>query len=330
VNYRILGKTGLRVSELGMGCSGIGRTMQRRNDAGAIDTLRESLARGVNFFDTAPGYSAGESERLIGEAFREKRDQIVITSKVGVSNTPIGRFAKRHKHLLRPLKSLLNPRGTALQRFYESQRRVDFSRDFIVASLDKSLGRLKTDHLDILLLHHPTVEALRRPAFRDTFLELKKAGKVRYWGVSADTLEQAIVSLQIPDIEVVQLSVSMLSRAPLEAFLAHAREKNVGVVSRKVLEQGVLTGKQTQTKADWWVSDKKQLTRLRRQAEQLRFLETGTRTLAQTALLFVRGLEDVATSVVGYSSVDHLQEIIAAYSLPLLTDEERLRILALQ
>lgn len=330
MNYRILGKTGLRVSELGMGCSGIGRTMHRRDDAGAVDTLRESLERGVNFFETAPGYSEGESERLIGEAFRGKRDQIIITSKVGVSNTLIGRFAKRYKHLLRPLRSLFNPRGTALTRLYQSQKRLDFSSDFIVASLDRSLARLKTDYLDILLLHHPTVDALGLPAFRDTFIDLKKAGKIRHWGVSADTLEQATMSLEIPDIEVVQLSISMLSRKPLEAFLAHARKKNVGVVSRKVLEQGVLTGTKTQTKADWWTFDKAHLSKLKKHTEQLRFLGTDTRTLAQAALLFVRGLEEVATSVVGYSSVDHLHEIVAAYSLPLLTDEERSRISALE
>jgi aryl-alcohol dehydrogenase-like predicted oxidoreductase len=330
VNYRILGKTGLRVSELGMGCSGIGRTMHRRDDAGAVNTLRKSLERGVNFFDTAPGYSAGESERLIGEAFKGKRDQIIIASKVGVSDTLIGRIARRQKHLLRPLRSLFNPRRTVLRRLYQSQRRVDFSRDFVVASLDRSLARLETDYLDILLLHHPTVEALRLPAFRDTFIDLKKAGKLRHWGVSADTLEQAMMSLEIPDIEVVQLSISMLSRKPLAAFLAHARKKNVGVVSRKVLEQGVLTGTKSQTKADWWTYDKAHLSRLKKYTEQLRFLETDTRTLTQTALLFVRGLEEVTTSVVGYSSVDHLHEIVAAYSLPLLTDEERSRIFSLQ
>jgi aryl-alcohol dehydrogenase-like predicted oxidoreductase len=314
-----------------MGCSGIGRTLHRRDDAGAIATLKSSFEQGVNFFDTAPGYCAGDSERLIGEAFSGKREQVIITSKVGVRSTLVGRFVKRQKHLLRPLRSLLGPRkSTLLSRIYQSQRRIDFSADFIVESLNESLTRLRTDYLDILLLHHPSVEVLRLPVFRDTFVELKKAGKIRYWGISADTLEQAMMSLEIPGVEVVQLNISMLSRAPLETFLRRAASANVGVVARKVLEQGVLTGATTSAKADWWISDKAHLSSLRRRAAQLRSLQSERRTLTQAALLFIRGLDDVATSVVGYSSLDHLREIVAAYSMPQLSDEELARIYVIQ
>jgi len=328
MNYRTLGKTGLRVSELGMGCSAIGRTMYRQDDSGAIATLRESLDAGVNCYDTAPGYSAGESERLIGEAFRGKRDQVVITSKAGVSQTPIGRFAKRHKHLLRPVHFLLRPFQAALPRLYKSQKSVDFSKDFIVASLEKSLRRLNTDYIDVFLLHHPTPEALKRAEFCDTFLLLKKAGKIRHWGVSADTVEQAMLCLNVPGIEVVQLEISLLTREPLESFLARAQDKDVGVVAREVLEQGVLTDTKTQTKADRWITDKAWLSDMKDRANQLSFLATGKRTLAQAALLFIRNLKEVATAAVGYSSREHLHENLQAYSQPLLTQEDLMRIRA--
>ena len=329
MNYRTLGKTGLRVSELGMGCSGIGRTMYRRDDSRAIATLQESLDAGVNFYDTAPGYSAGESERLIGKAFRGKRDQVIIISKAGVRGTPVGRFAKRYKHLLRPVHFLFSPFQAALPRFYQSQKRVDFSRHFIVGSLGKSLKRLQTDYLDVFLLHHPTPEALKRAEFCDTFIELKNAGKIRHWGISPDTLEQAMLCLEIPEVEVVQLDISMLSRKPLEGFLACAQEKNVGVVARKVLEQGVLTGTKAQTKADRWITDKEWLKAMKEKADQLGFLATGGRTLAQSALLFIRGLEEVATAVVGYSSLEHLRENVSACALPLLNEDEYTKIRAL-
>lgn len=322
MNYRTLGKTGLHVSELGMGCSGIGRTMYRRDDSGARATLLESLNAGVNFYDTAPGYSAGESERLIGEAFRGKRGQVIITSKAGVLGTAVGRFAKRHKHLLRPYRHLLRPLQSALPRLYQSQKRVDFSRDFIVGSLDKSLCRLNTDYLDILLLHHPTPESLQQAEFCDIFLDLKKAGKIRHWGISADTLEQAVLCLEVPEIEVIQLDVSLLSREPVECFMGLAKEKNVGVVARKVLEQGLLTRTNGQTKADRWITDRAWLKAMKDRKEKVYFLETGGRTLPQSALLYIRGLAEVSTSVVGYSNLEHLRENAAAYDLPLLNEDE--------
>lgn len=322
MNYRTLGKTGLHVSELGMGCSGIGRTMYRRDDSGAIATLRESLDEGVNFYDTAPGYSAGESERLIGEAFRGKRDQVIITSKAGVIGTPVGRFAKRYKHLLRPVHSLFRPFQASLPRLYQSQKRVDFSREFIIGSLEKSLARLQTDYLDVFLLHHPTPESLKRAEFCNTFLELRQAGKIRHWGISPDTLEQALLSLEVPGVEVIQLDVSLLSREPLESFMRLAQEKNVGVVARKVLEQGLLTGTHEQTKADRWVTDKDWLRETKEKAGQLGSLESDGRTLSQAALLFIRGLQEVATAVVGYSSLEHLRENVQAYSRPLLSEDD--------
>ena len=329
MNYRTLGKTGLRVSELGMGCSGIGRTMYRQDDEESLATLLESFDVGVNFYDTAPGYSAGESERLIGEAFRGKRAQVIIASKAGAHGTPVGRFAKRYKHLLRPVHFLFRPFQAALPRLYQSQKRVDFSRDFIVGSLEKSLKRLNTDYLDVFLLHHPTPKALKRAEFCDTFISLKNAGKIRYWGISPDTLEQAMLCLEIPEVEVVQLDISLLSREPLGGFLACAQEKSVGVVARKVLEQGVLTGTKAQTKADRWITDKAWLREMKKKADQLRSLESGGRTLAQSALLFIRGLEEVATAVVGYDSREQLRENISAYDLPLLKEDELRTIRAL-
>ncbi|MGD2113281.1 MAG: aldo/keto reductase [Gammaproteobacteria bacterium] len=317
MNYRDLGRTGLRVSELGMGCSGIGRTLYRRDDRESLATLLESLDRGVNLFDTAPGYSSGECERLIGTAFRGRRDQLVIASKAGTTATAIGRLAKRGKHLLRPVRHLLRPVQTRLPRLYLAQRRVDFSRDFITRSLEASLKRLQTDYLDLLFLHHPTDAVLEEAGFRETMLALKQAGKIRHWGVSADTPQQAMLCLAVPGIEVIQLDISLLSETPLTAFLSRAREQNVGVVARKVLGQGLLAQAGGQTKADRWELDGQRLQERRRRAVQLASRQGGERSLLQAALLYVRGLEDVASAVVGYSTRRHLRENIEVYDRPL-------------
>jgi len=330
MNYRSLGKTGLRVSELGMGCSGIGRTLYRRDDSGAIATLRASLDQGVNLFDTAPNYSAGESERLIGEALKGKRDQVILTSKVGARGTAVGRLAKQYKYLLRPARFLFEPILRAAARQYRhSQRQIDYSESFIINSLEQSLGRLQTDYLDIFLLYHPTAQSLREAEFCETLNNLKAAGKIRHWGISVDTLEQAMMCLEIPDVAVVQLDLSMVSSEPAHEFLTYARQKNVGVVARKVLAQGLLTGSTAQTKADRWVADKEQLQAMRLKANKLAFLATGGRTLTQAALLHIRGLPSVASAVVGYSGQEHLREVMAAYGLPLLTEDECAKIGAL-
>jgi len=330
MNYRTLGKTGLRVSEMGMGCSGIGRTLYRRDDSGAIATLQASLDQGVTLFDTAPSYSAGESERLIGNAFKGKRSQVILTSKVGVRGTPIGRFAKHYKHLLRPAHFLFSPiLRAAARKYHQSQRLVDFSRGFIIESLEQSLKRLQTDYLDLYLLYHPTLDSLKRADFCDTLIELKAAGKIRHWGISADTLEQALLCLEIPAVEVVQLDISMVSSEPLDSFLTGAANKNVGVIARKVLAQGVLTGSKAKTKADRWIVDEELLEAMKKKAGQLGFLATDGRTKTQSALLHIRGLPDVASAVVGYSSREHLRENISAYDLPLLTEDECQQIRAL-
>lgn len=330
MNYRILGKTGLRVSELGMGCSGIGRTMYHRDDSGARATLLESLDSGVNFYDTAPGYSAGESERLIGEAFKGKRDHVIITSKAGVVGTPVGRFAKRYKHLLRPINYLFKPVQPLLPRLYQSQKRVNFSRAWIVGSLEQSLKRMRTDYLDILLLHHPTPDSLAQPMFCDTFRDLQKAGKILHWGISPDTLEQAMLCLDVPNIEVIQLDVSLLSNSLMDSFLKRAKEKNIGIVARKVLEQGLLTGANGQSKADRWATDKEYLNATKEKIRRLEFLITGERTMAQAALLYIRSLEQITTAAVGYSTLGHFREDFRAYSLPLLSADELKRVCALQ
>jgi aryl-alcohol dehydrogenase-like predicted oxidoreductase len=326
MNYRTLGKTGLRVSELGMGCSGIGRSLHRRDDAGALATLHASLEAGVNFFDTAPGYSAGDSEYLLGRAFRSCRDRVIITSKAGSGATLAGRLAKRYKHLLRPVRHLLRPLQPVLPVLYQSQKRVDFSRDFIVRSLEGSLRRMGTDYLDILLLHHPTRQVLVQADFCETFLELRQAGKIRHWGVSADTLDQAMLCLEIPGIEVIQLELSVVNRAPLDGFLSRARERNIGIVARKVLEQGLLSATAYPTKADRWQPDRQRLRELKHKIEKLEFLVTGERTLRQVALLFIRSLPAVATAAVGYSSLEHLRENLGACFLPELSAAELSRI----
>ena len=93
MQYKILGKTNLKVSVIAMGCAGIGKSIYYSNDEESLKTLHEAFESGINFFDTAPNYSNGDSEKLIGKALINNRDKIIIASNVGITYTTIGKFA---------------------------------------------------------------------------------------------------------------------------------------------------------------------------------------------------------------------------------------------
>jgi aryl-alcohol dehydrogenase-like predicted oxidoreductase len=323
MEYRSLGKTGIRVSQLGMGCSSIGKSLYGHGEAEALATLAESLEQGVNFFDTAPGYGSGESEILIGRAFRHKRERVVLASKVGVRRAGVTHLAKKFKHRLKPVAGLLRPFYGVLPRIYRAERRIDYSPEFILASVEGSLARLGTDHLDLLQLHYPTLETLARGEFCEPFAQLKRQGKVRAFGASVTTTEEALACLQRPEIDAVQLPLSLVDQQAIGSFLPLAREKQVGVIARLVFAQGLLLGAGRDSKAARWLGNPQLLKQRQALAEEYRFLQHESRSLAQAALLFVRELPGVSTCIPGYGCREHLRTNRQAFDLPPLTAEER-------
>jgi aryl-alcohol dehydrogenase-like predicted oxidoreductase len=320
--YRTLGKTGLKVSTLGMGCSGIGKSVYKGNYEESIKTLREAFESGINFFDTAPNYNNGDSEKLIGRTLKNNRDNIIIASKVGITFTAAGKLAKKLKPFLNPIKDILVPIKKNLPNLYRSQRRNNFSREFIFKTVEGSLKRLKTDYLDLLLLHHPTNHILETGDFCEPFELLKSQGKIRFYGVSCDSIEQAVLSLKLNGISFIQIELNMLDKEPIKDVLPIAAGTKIGVGARIPLAKGLFTDKNSDTKAERWAYDREIFEKRNKRAEKYKFLLKENRSMVQAALQFLMRLEAVSVTLPGFSNRKHLNEILNSISAQPLNKEE--------
>jgi aryl-alcohol dehydrogenase-like predicted oxidoreductase len=216
VKLRPLGHTGLAVSEIGFGAWGIGgrtggtTSYGDTDDRTSLAALARALDCGITFFDTSAAYGDGHSETLIGQAFAGRRDKVVIATKAG----------------------------------YDSwDRDPDFSAGAVMASVERSLARLRSDYIDLLQLHNPPAEALRDDGLRSALARLQAAGKVRAWGVSAKSPGEAIEALTTFGAPVVQANFNMMDvRAIDSGLLAEAARLGAGFIGRTPLCFGFLSG----------------------------------------------------------------------------------------
>ncbi len=239
MQLRQFGSTDLRVSPVGVGCARIGGIFQR-DPGGFVGLLSSALDAGINFFDTADIYSQGESETLIGRAFRGKRDQVVIASKAGYVLPAQRRFIARIKPLVRPLIRLLKISRKSLPSGVRGTPSQDFSPDHLRAAVEGSLRRLRTDRLDLFQLHSPSKEVIERGEWLPALEGLKRDGKIRHWGISCDTVDAALAALRVPGVASVQLVVNLLERRVAVAAVPRAKEQGVAVIARECLANGLL------------------------------------------------------------------------------------------
>ena len=218
---RPFGNTGLHVAPLTFGAWSIGGPAEMGgkqigwsgvNDADSIDALKAALDAGVNLFDTADAYGRGHSETLLGRAFKGMREKVLISSKAGMVDDPAG-------------------------------FKLDFSRRHLTEACEGSLRRLGTDYLDIYLLHmvidgHPLTDDIR--AILD---DLRRAGKIRHYGVSVQFPHQGMEQLDKRFGDSMMIEYSPLKRAGVEDVLSRAKQLGVGVITRGALEKGLLSGK---------------------------------------------------------------------------------------
>lgn len=214
---RILGKTGIEVSEIAFGGVEIGipyglaASIDMISEKDAINLLNAAYEKGINFFDTARMY--GVSESLMGKAFVDKRKDIVIASKC---------------FHLRDLKRNL-PNNEDLE-------------SIIRASLNDSLNALKTDYLDVFMLHQADIEILSNEAIADVFVKIKDEGRVRAIGVSTYTLEESFAALDAKVWDMIQLPFNLMDQRQSSVF-DYANKLGVGIVVRSVLLKGLLSGR---------------------------------------------------------------------------------------
>jgi len=236
---RQFGKTGLQVSELGLGCARIGGIF-KQDPASFVNLLSAARDNGINFLDTSDMYSQGESEMLIGRAFRRRRQDVIIASKVGYCLPAQRQLIARVKPFVRPLIKLLGIKRERLPASVRGELAQDFSPDYILKAVEASLRRLKTDYLDVLQLHSPPAEIVQRGAWQQSIEKLKRSGKVRFFGISCDTLEAADAALGVADISSIQVVVSLIEQRFAEQIVPRAQQRGVAVIARECLANGLL------------------------------------------------------------------------------------------
>jgi aryl-alcohol dehydrogenase-like predicted oxidoreductase len=304
------GRTDLHVSEFGLGCARIGGIF-KREPAEFVRLLSAACDAGITFFDTADIYSQGESEMLLGRAFRgRRRDQVVIASKAGYVLPSRRRLIARVKPLVRPLIRLLGLKRRHVAGAVSGPVVQDFSSAHLRRAVEGSLRRLKTDRLDLLQLHSPPAAIVEEGGWIEALEALKAAGKIRHYGVSCDSVEAAQAALGHAGVASLQVVINLLDRDAVPV-VARAHEQGVGIIARECLANGLLIKEisaldvRTYTQSDDEAAAKTRQIALYRQAAA----ESGC-TLPQLALRFVSRLEGVSVSLIGVSSPQQLDDLV--------------------
>jgi aryl-alcohol dehydrogenase-like predicted oxidoreductase len=269
------------------------------DDALSLRAIEAAYDAGVTFFDTSDAYGAGRSERLIGQAFRQKRDRVVIATKVGNRTTSAGEWVK------------------------------DYSKRWILEAIHASLARLGTEYVDLYQLHSPTETAHYLDESFEALETLKSQGKIRFYGVSVGPAAHGPWVIKHTPADTIQVIYNMLEREPEQELLPLAQAKGVGIIARVPLASGFLTGKFTAS-VTFPVNDHRLRTYSREKIHQmvgqvgkLCFLCEGKgKSLAQAALQYCLVHPAVSTVIPGAKTPDQARANAAASDGVLLTEEE--------
>jgi aryl-alcohol dehydrogenase-like predicted oxidoreductase len=291
MKYRTLGKTGLRVSIVGLGTMVHAGHFGPMKDSESLEAIETALELGVNFIDTSDAYGAGYGETLLGNAFKGRRDKIVIATKGG--NVMVG--PNRGKRIFEP--------------------------DYISRVMDESLRRLQTDYIDLYQLHNPTVEVIERGAVWEVLERAKKAGKIRHYGVSINSMEEGTAAVKDGRAETIQVEYNLLAQEPAETFFPAAQQANIGVIARVPLKRGILTGKLKQSDEQRFQGEDVRARSFKGEAfaqelakaEQLKFLAHGpVQSLGQAAIAFCIAHPAVSVVIPGARNAEQMRENASA------------------
>jgi aryl-alcohol dehydrogenase-like predicted oxidoreductase len=211
MQYRTLGKTGFRISDISFGAWAIGGSWGAVDDKESLAALNKAADCGVNFIDTADVYGMGRSERLLAQFKRDRKQGIVIATKAG--------------------------------RKLPAQVVEGYTRENLTQWVDESLKNLAVDALDLLQLHCPPTALYYRPEVFGYLDDLVAAGKLRHYGVSVERVEEALKAIEYPGVKTVQIIFNCFRLRPAALFFEQALKKQMGILARVPLASGLLTGK---------------------------------------------------------------------------------------
>lgn len=213
MNYRALGRTPWKVSEISFGAWAIGGSWGNVDDTESLAALNRAIDAGVNFIDTADVYGMGHSERLIAQLKRDRKEEIVVATKAG--------------------------------RRLPSQAVEGYNRANLTTFIEDSLRNLAVESLDLVQLHCPSTDVYYHPEVFGILDDLVAAGKIRYYGVSVERVEEALKAIEYPNVQTVQIIFNCFRQRPSELFFGQAVKRRVGILARVPLASGLLSGKLT-------------------------------------------------------------------------------------
>ena len=306
MNYRELGRTGWRVSEVSFGAWAIGSAWGETDDRESLAALHRAVELGVNFFDTADVYGDGRSERLLARLKRERKEEVRIATKAG---------------------RRLDPHVAA-----------GYTAENLAGFVERSLRNLDTEALDLVQLHCPPTEVYYMPELFGALDELVRRGKIRHYGVSVEKVEEALKAVEYTGVETVQIIFNIFRQRPAELFFSEAKRRKVGILARLPLSSGMLTGKLT-AESRFAPDDHRAFNRRGeafdrgetfsgvdyetglRTVEELRALVPSGMTMAQFALRWILMFDAVTCAIPGAKRPAQVEDNVRASGLPPLSDE---------
>ncbi len=301
MEYRTLGRTGWKVSTISFGAWAIGGTWGEVDDTESLAALNRAIDLGVNFFDTADVYGDGRSERLLAQLKKERKEDIHIVTKAG---------------------RRLDPHVAS-----------GYNRQNLTAFVERSLRNLDTECLDLVQLHCPPTGVYYMPDVFGVLDDLVQAGKIRYYGVSVEKVEEALKAIEYPNVQSVQIIFNIFRQRPADLFFAQAIQHQVGILARVPLASGMLTGKlrpNTQFEQD----DHRKFNRNGeafdrgetfsgvdyqtglKAVEEIRALLPEGWSMAQFALRWITMFDAVTCAIPGAKRPAQVEDNLAAASLP--------------
>lgn len=307
MQYHQLGKTDLKVSELSFGTWAIGGSWGNTSDQEALKALDLAIASGVNFFDTADVYGDGHSEELLAKATKGKESEIHIASK----------FCRAG--------DIHDP--------------ATYSEQSVTTYLENTLRRLNREQLDLYQIHCPPFEILKDGAVFEVLDKLKQQGKIRYYGVSVETVEEGLFCLDQENVSTLQVIFNILRQKPLEKLLPMAVQKQVGIIARVPLASGLLTGKFT-ANHEFEQDDHRQFNQNGEQfnvgetfgglpfekgvylSEKLNWISEGRGNMTRAALKWITQQEGISTVIPGFKNVRQVEDNLKSVQVADFTSTE--------
>jgi len=307
MQYRQLGKTNMKISELSFGTWAIGGAWGKTNDKEALDGLARAMDAGVNFFDTADVYGDGHSEELLAKATKGKEDKIYVATK----------FCRAG--------DIHDP--------------ANYSYEAVSNYVENSLRRLERDQLDLIQIHCPPIEILRDGSVFEVLDKLKDQGKIRNYGVSVESVEEGLLSMENPNVSTLQVIFNIFRQKPITELFPVAKEKNVGILARVPLASGLLTGKFS-TQHTFEEDDHRNFNKdgeafnvgetfagleFKKGVElsrQLEWIAEGRGNMTRAALKWILHHDAITSVIPGFKTVKQVEDNLAAIDVPEFTEEE--------